>query len=315
MDKRLKAAIDQLDILSVKRYISDKVPLYNISLSYVIETFGPANEEILWGYESREGDLELLRDIDRRKAVIVSTLLDHDVTFDDDCLHHCYTFRCPRTAKVLLANGINPNRLSYGTESALQLLRTGRDVVGFNDASEILLKEMERTLLDYGAVEFEKREYHNLDKRPLMVVMMGLQGSGKTTFYKNRYSTLEHISMDLLKTRKRVGSALQKCIDEHLDCVIDNTNPTKEDRQRYIPMFRAAGYRIEGYFFESRVQDCIRRNAQRTGKARVPNTAIAATSNKLELPSKEEGFDSLYFIAREGETIMKRTEWREQHEL
>ena len=73
MDKRLKAAIDQLDILSVKRYISDKVPLYNISLSYVIETFGPANDEILWGYESREGDLELLRDIDRRKAVIVST--------------------------------------------------------------------------------------------------------------------------------------------------------------------------------------------------------------------------------------------------
>ena len=182
MDKRLKAAIDQLDILSVKRYISDKVPLYNISLSYVIETFGPANEEILWGYESREGDIELLRDIDRRKAVIVSTLLDHDVTFDDDCLHHCYTFRCPRTAKVLLANGINPNRLNCGTESALQLLRTGRDVVGFNDASEILLKEMERALLDYGAVEFEKREYHNLDKRPLMVVMMGLQGSGNISY-------------------------------------------------------------------------------------------------------------------------------------
>lgn len=297
MDKRLKAAIDQLDILSVKRYISDKVPLYNISLSYVIETFGPANEEILWGYESREGDLELLRDIDRRKAVIVSTLLDHDVTFDDDCLHHCYTFRCPRTAKVLLANGINPNRLSCGTESALQLLRTGRDVVGFNDASEILLKEMERALLDYGAVEFEKRECLNLDKRPLMVVMMGLQGSGKTTFYKRRYGKFEHISMDLLKTRKRVGSALQKCIDKHLDCVIDNTNPTKTDRARYIVPGKNCGFRVIGYFMQSKLSECLVRNEKR--ERQVPKKGILATYNKIEMPSLQEGFDELNFVSIE----------------
>ena len=33
----------------------------------------------------------------------------------------------------------------------------------------------------------------------------------------------------------------------------------------------------------------------------VPNKAIACTSNKLELPEYEEGFDELYFVSIDGE--------------
>lgn len=149
-------------------------------------------------------------------------------------------------------------------------------------------------------------------KEKIAILFIGIQGCGKSWYYDHFLAQeFEHINLDALHTRNKERIAIEEAIFYGRNIVIDNTNPTKEDRQRYIPTFRAAGYRIEGYFFESRVQDCIRRNAQRTGKARVPNAAIAATSNKLELPSKEEGFDSLYFIAREGETIMKRTEWRE----
>lgn len=144
------------------------------------------------------------------------------------------------------------------------------------------------------------------------IIFIGIQGSGKSWYYHRFLSEgFEHINLDTLHTRNKERLAIENAISLGRNIVIDNTNPTKEDRQRYIPMLRAAGYRIKGYFFESRVQDSIRRNAQRTGKARVPNAAIAATSNKLELPSKDEGFDELYFIAREGEYIMKRTEWRE----
>ena len=38
------------------------------------------------------------------------------------------------------------------------------------------------------------------------------------------------------------------------------------------------------------------------------------TSNKLELPSFDEGFDELYFVANDG-TEMKISEWRESNEL
>ena len=78
--------------------------------------------------------------------------------------------------------------------------------------------------------------------------------------------------------------------------MVDNTNPTAEDRNRYIKAAREHGYRIEGYFFQSIVRDCVERNSQRLGKACIPSRAIACTSNRLELPSYGEGFDVLYFV-------------------
>lgn len=51
-----------------------------------------------------------------------------------------------------------------------------------------------------------------------------------------------------------------------------------------------------GYFMQSKLQECIARNEQREGKAKVPAKAIAATSNRLEMPSYQEGFDALYFV-------------------
>ena len=56
------------------------------------------------------------------------------------------------------------------------------------------------------------------------------------------------------------------------------------------------GYRVVGYFMQSKLQECVARNNQREGKAKVPAKAIAATSNRLQIPSYQEGFDELYFV-------------------
>ena len=61
---------------------------------------------------------------------------------------------------------------------------------------------------------------------------------------------------------------------------------------------------------QSRLQECIARNNQREGKAKIPATAIAATSNKLEMPSYDEGFDKLYFVSNDG-SKMEISDWRE----
>ncbi|MFL5275653.1 MAG: ATP-binding protein, partial [Myxococcales bacterium] len=41
------------------------------------------------------------------------------------------------------------------------------------------------------------------------------------------------------------------------------------------------------------VADCLRRNAVREGKARVPPVAIYVAAKKLVPPSREEGFDEV----------------------
>lgn len=144
-----------------------------------------------------------------------------------------------------------------------------------------------------------------------MVIMIGLQGSGKSTFYqKHLQGEYVRVNLDTLKTRYQEQLLIRKCLADGSSFAVDNTNPTKADRQRYIPLAKEAGYRVIGYFMESKLQPCIERNNQRIGKAKIPAAAIAATSNKLQIPGYDEGFDELYFVKNDGQT-MTIEKWRE----
>ncbi len=131
---------------------------------------------------------------------------------------------------------------------------------------------------------------------PQAIILIGLQASGKSTFYHQKLSQYVHINLDTLHTRNKERLLLEECFRSRCSFVVDNTNPTTEDRARYIKAAREYGYEIKGYFFQSVLGDCIVRNHTRTGKAQVPDKAIAATSNRLELPHMKEGFDQLYFV-------------------
>ena len=144
-----------------------------------------------------------------------------------------------------------------------------------------------------------------------LVILMGLQGSGKSTFYRNFLEQdYVRINLDTLKTRHREELLVRDCIARGISFAVDNTNPTRADRQRYIVPAWQAGYRIIGYFMESQLKLCIERNGLRQGKAQIPATAIAATSNKLQLPCYNEGFDELYFVKNDGST-MTVEQWRD----
>lgn len=136
----------------------------------------------------------------------------------------------------------------------------------------------------------------NTHKKGFAAVFVGIQGSGKTTFFKERFEPLgfTHISMDVLHNRNKEEQLIRECIAEGRPFVIDNTNPTKAERKRYMDILRGTNYETLCYFFQSRVKDCIERNHLRG--MTVPDNAIAATSNKLELPSSDEGFWNMIFV-------------------
>lgn len=127
------------------------------------------------------------------------------------------------------------------------------------------------------------------------VIFIGLQASGKSSFYKQRFfSTHVRISLDLLRTRNRERSLLALCLETQQPFVIDNTNPTREERAKYIEVAKSAKYSVVGYYFRSKAEECLARNQQRTDK--VPDVGILSTAKKLELPTWEEGFDSLKYV-------------------
>ena len=150
--------------------------------------------------------------------------------------------------------------------------------------------------------------------RKTAVIMIGIQGSGKSEFCQRYLPDVIRINLDTLKTRNNERQLIGQCLAVGSSFVVDNTNPTRADRARYIPDAKAAGYQVIGYFMQSRLQECVERNNRRSGKEAVPPKAIAATSNRLELPSMNEGFDELYFVANDGMT-MTISEWRENDEI
>ena len=93
--------------------------------------------------------------------------------------------------------------------------------------------------------------------------------------------------------------------------VVDNTNPTIADRAELIALAREFQAQVIGYYFESIVADCRRRNAQREGKARVPDIAIFMTIKKLQRPSYCEGFDKLYDVRLIQDSRFEISEWKE----
>lgn len=143
------------------------------------------------------------------------------------------------------------------------------------------------------------------------IIFMGIQASGKTTFYEQMLADkgYTHISLDILHTRKKEDLLLVDCLENGRSLVVDNTNPEVSVREKYITKAKEHGYQVIGIFFQSRVKDCMRRNEQRGLK--VPQKAIACTSRNLQLPSLEEGFDELYFVSINNNNQFKISPWRE----
>jgi len=131
---------------------------------------------------------------------------------------------------------------------------------------------------------------------------VGLQASGKSTFYRTYFAeTHGLVSKDCFRNHRRPSQRqeqlLQTALESGHSIVVDNTNPTLEERAALLQKGRLYGATILGYFFHAQVQDCLLRNQQRLGKARVPEVALYATRKKLVPPAYAEGFDQLFDVA------------------
>jgi predicted kinase len=129
------------------------------------------------------------------------------------------------------------------------------------------------------------------------VVFTGIQGAGKSTFYRERFfDTHVRINLDMLRTRRREEILVTACLQSGQNFVVDNTNLLASDRLRYAAPARAAAFRVVAYVFKTDLRDALQRNSQRAGKQKVPAAAIASAFKKLVEPSPEEGFDEIYMV-------------------
>lgn len=135
-----------------------------------------------------------------------------------------------------------------------------------------------------------------------LFVFVGIAGSGKSTFYKHQFAdTHVRINLDMLRTRHREATLFRACVEGKALTVVDNTNLTIDARKAYLEPALKAHYEVEAYFFDTPLDEALRRNAGREGKARVPDNAIRSMYRQLEIPTRAEGFNRVYRVTARDE--------------
>jgi len=134
-----------------------------------------------------------------------------------------------------------------------------------------------------------------------LIIFVGLQGSGKTTYYHEHFAaTHVHVSKDLMPHARSRDTKQMMQIDEALragrSVVVDNTSPTIESRAPLIEAGKRHGARVIAIYFDPHIPTILARNQQREGRARVPVPAIFATKKKMVAPTTAEGFDEVRVV-------------------
>ena len=134
-----------------------------------------------------------------------------------------------------------------------------------------------------------------------LVIFCGLQASGKSTFFETQFHKEDwvYISKDQMPRKnkqKRQMDELYHALRQGSNVIVDNTNPTVEDRAAIIELGREYKARMVCYYFRSDIDDCWERNLKRGGKACVPKVALLSCAKKMQRPRLEEGFSTVFDV-------------------
>jgi predicted kinase len=122
--------------------------------------------------------------------------------------------------------------------------------------------------------------------------MVGAPASGKTTLAKkivNRYNSMyNYFSLDYQKTK--MSTLLKESIDKNENIIIDNTNPSYDNREKYYQL--ALNYEPLVIYFNYPKELCYHLNMYRTQKNMITDKISKLVYNiyykKLDIYDKRE---------------------------
>ena len=144
---------------------------------------------------------------------------------------------------------------------------------------------------------------------PIVKMLVGLPASGKST-YAGKYARIgwRIISSDSIREELFGDASIQKepskvfarmlerleiSMNNNENIIIDATNLTVKNRAFFLQTIANYSYTVVAIIFNTPLEECKKRNSER--KRQVPIEVIEHMAKKIELPSKNEGFEIIDF--------------------
>ncbi len=123
-----------------------------------------------------------------------------------------------------------------------------------------------------------------------MIILVGIAGSGKTTWCTKYLPSHTRISLDDIKNhdRKLEDRKIISELETGNNIVIDDTNLTKAIRKRHITIATRYHASINAVYFCIDAQKAYAQNCKRERK--LPYYVLDKQRKQLEMPHRDEGF-------------------------
>src|SRR5947209_10889038 len=146
------------------------------------------------------------------------------------------------------------------------------------------------------------------EPRGVVVLTIGLPGSGKTTWFKRRgviplsSDTLRQLLFDNETEQRYQGlvfSTLRsllraRLISKRTMNYVDATNLSPHERRQWIKMARGFGYEVHAVFFDVPLELCLERNRKR--HRQVGEDVMRQMASRLRPPTFKEGFSKIIVV-------------------
>ena len=167
---------------------------------------------------------------------------------------------------------------------------------------------MEHNVLATSGAGTEVREPSHVVRGPVLILLVGVPGSGKSTWaYRNAQSAIVVSQDDLIdaitpsgfdRSARPIYAAAEEAIARSAlsagrVVIIDRTNRTRSLRRRWLTMAREARCPVVAIVMSADLETCRDRNNSRSGPLRVCETRMERMIGIFETPRPDEGFDAV----------------------